>query len=271
MFEIKLENPETFNKLIDSTSLIVDSETTFVISKKEFFLQQMDKPRFAQVTMKLKPKFFNSFNCKKEHIICIRINELKKILNRMSKSPDEKTISIKFKDKENFISISNSNKTFTLPLLDPDDFNRINGELKPSVVAKLSSGALTEYIQDAIIVDNSIQIKAENDTLIFYANENVAKSSTGKLTTSEENSNLLDLKIESDSKSQYSLESLKKIISLDQYFKQLTLSFATNRPILISFSEENLLWEFMIAPERPEEEEDEEEEEDDEYDEEEEE
>lgn len=258
---IKLEEDiDLFTKVLNAAAAVLEDEGTFLITPSDgVTLRNMDKSRFAMVDLKIKPSFFKgSFNCDKDYIITIQMQDLKKILQRARKD-DTLTLELNEKnDTLNFLFEGSVKKKFVLPLQAGEETSLPDlSSLQHSAEAKLKGGALTEFIKDAAIIGGhhpAVKITAETGKLKFSSAHDKKEVSI-EITTSKEGelqSDALEIEADGICESLYSVDTFKNLILVDQAFTSVSLAFKSDHPLKLVYNHnDELILGYLLAPMQP--------------------
>jgi len=214
--------------LVNEVSIKVDSNKIQIIA--------MDPANVAMTVFKLLSSAFIEYSIDTE-------TTLKQVLRRA-----KPTDSLSLELEENRLKISligDSVRTFKISLLDLEERDQKIPQLSFSLNVKTSSHILSEAVEDVSIIAESVLFEVE----------------PGKMTVASEG-NLNDAKVEiradevteiktesSRVKSKYSIEYLKKIIAGSRLADEVTIEFAKDYPLKITYFILNKLeLTFILAP-----------------------
>lgn len=252
---IKVENLDLFTKVLNAAAAVLEDDGTFLITPQDgMTLRNMDKSRFAMVDLKIHPNYFGSeFECDKEYIITVQMQDLKKILQRARKD-DILTLELdEPNDTLNFLFESHVKRRFVLPLtMAEENVLPDPTSLKLDAQAKLRGGALTEFIKDAAIIGGSIKLNAETGKLSFSSSQD-KKEVKIDINLDSDESEALEINAENPCEALYSIDTFKNLILVDQAFAVVNLAFSTNHPLkLVYENESGITLGYLLAPMQPE-------------------
>ena len=261
MLNIKLEeNIDLFQIVLNAAAAVLEDEGTFLITPSDgLTLRNMDKSRFAMVDLKIKPSFFKGrFDCDKDYILTIQMQDLKKILQRARKD-DTLTLELNEKnDTLNFLFEGPVKKKFVLPLQAGEETSLPDlSSLQHTAEAKLKGGALTEFIKDAAIIGGhhpAVKITAETGKLKFSSAHDKKEVSIEITTEGEGDLESDALEIEADGicESLYSVDTFKNLILVDQAFSSVSLAFKSDHPLKLVYNyNDELILGYLLAPMQP--------------------
>jgi len=221
--------------LVNEVSIKVDSNKIQIIA--------MDPANVAMTVFKLLSSAFIEYSIDTETTLSLSLESLKQVLRRA-----KPTDSLSLELEENRLKISligDSVRTFKISLLDLEERDQKIPQLSFSLNVKTSSHILSEAVEDVSIIAESVLFEVE----------------PGKMTVASEG-NLNDAKVEiradevteiktesSRVKSKYSIEYLKKIIAGSRLADEVTIEFAKDYPLKITYFILNKLeLTFILAP-----------------------
>ncbi len=199
--KIKVDNLDLFSKVMNAAAAVLEDDGTFLVTPQDgLTLRNMDKSRFAMVDLKVEPSYFGGqFECDKDYLLTIQMQDLKKILQRARKD-DSLTILL---DETNqtlkFLFEGNVKKQFILPLrMGEENVLPDPSSLELKAKAKLRGGALTEFIRDAAIIGGpqpSVKLTINSGVLTFSSTQDKKEVSI-EISVGDDDSDALE--IESD-------------------------------------------------------------------------
>ena len=254
------EDLDLFIKVLNAAAAVLDIDGTFLITPKDgIILRSMDRSHSAMVDLRIRPEHFSEENsefiCDKEYMLTLDIQHLKKILQRAKKG-DKLTITLDEKNETlNFLFTGLGKRNFVLPLQkkEEEELPPDSQSLEFNVNSKLKGGALTDFIKDASIIGGSVKISAEEGKLRFSCVEERKEVSIEISTDAEGESEALEVSTDSLNESLYSIETFKNLLLVDQAFSTVGLSFSTEKPLRLSYSESGINLGYLLAPMRGEE------------------
>lgn len=254
--KIKVDNLDLFTKVLNAAAAVLEDEGTFLVTPQDgMTLRNMDKSRFAMVDLKIQPNYFgdDDFECDKEYLITVQMQDLKKILQRARKD-DVLTLELdEANDTLKFLFESHVKRRFVLPLtMAEENVLPDPTSLKLDAQARLKGGALTEFIKDAAIIGGSIKITAETGKLSFGSSQD-KKEVKIELDVSSDESEALEITSEGLCEALYSIDTFKNLILVDQAFAVVSLAFSTDHPLkLVYTNETGITLGYLLAPMQPE-------------------
>jgi len=230
--------------LKDSISIISDlvTETRIRVMKDYIELVAMDPANVAMVIFRMPSSGFAEYEVKEDTVIAINLNNLKQVLRRVKPSD---VLTIEKADNKLKVTMKEKNtRTFYLPLIDLEDRQQKIPNLTAKAVVEFSSSILNEAIEDMDIVGESVNFLIQKDKLVV--------SAAGDLTKAEVIINAdKDVKIttETDQKSKYSIEYLKKMMQGSKLASKATLKISNDYPLTLEYKEtDKLSLTFILAP-----------------------
>ncbi|MHA1215531.1 MAG: hypothetical protein ACTSR2_08060 [Candidatus Hodarchaeales archaeon] len=259
--KIVKEDLDLFIKVLNAAAAVLEKDGTFLITPQDgLTLRSMDESHSAMVDLRIKPEYFSEdsseFICDKDYLLTIDMQHLKKILQR-SKKGDILTITLDEKNETLvFLYEGLGKRTFILPLLhtEKEELPPDSQSFEFKVNAKLRGGALSDFIKDASIIGGTVKITAEEGKLIFSCTEDKKGVSIEITTGAEGESEALEIFSDGKNESQYQIEIFKNLLLVDQAFATVMLSFSSEHPLRLSYMDNGINLDYMLAPMRADEE-----------------
>ena len=232
--------------LKDSIAVISElvSEARFSIKKEGIEVIAMDPANVAMVIFKLLPSSFTEYNVDEPVEIGVNLNTFKQFLKR-SKPTDIVTLALD-DNKLKIVLKSNSTRTFHLPIIDMDEGEQKIPDLNFPVSVIIDSMLLTEAIEDAAVVAESVAFILEKEKFIISAEGDLSKAKVEML-------NGDDCKIiqetEDRIRAKYSVEYLKRMITASKLADTVTINFNNDYPLKMEYKTvDRLSLAFILAP-----------------------
>jgi len=241
--KLTLAEPKSLKDSITIISELV-SEATIKITKNSVELVAMDPANVAMVIFKQLSSSFTEFKVDNEVEIGINLTTLKQFLRR-AKPTDMLTLELE-ENKLKILLKGNTTRTFYLPLIDLEEKEQRIPDLNFPLTITMNGGVLSEAIEDADVVAESVAFEQEGERFVISAEGDLSKA---KIEVKEGD----DCKIVSDAKSKvkskYSVEYLKKMITGSKLSDQAVINFADDYPLKMEFrSVDKLTLSFILAP-----------------------
>ena len=232
--------------LKDSISIISElvTETQIKITKNSIEMVAMDPANVAMVIFKMLSSSFTEFQVDQEMEIGINLATFKQFLRR-AKTTDMLTLEME-DNKLKLLLKGNTTRTFFLPIIDLEEKEQKVPELNFPVSITLDATMLTEAVEDADVVAESVAFEQEGDKFVINAEGDLSKA---KIEAKEGD----DCKIVSDAnakvRSKYSVEYLKKMVNGSKLSDKAILQFSEDYPLKMEFkSVDKLSLSFILAP-----------------------
>jgi len=232
--------------LKDSISIISDlvNEARFKITNDAIELIAMDPANVAMVLFKLLSSSFVDYSVKEDTEIAINLSSFKQVLNR-SKPTDMITLELE-ENKLKILFKGVTTRTFYLPIIDVEEKEQRVPDLKFGVTITSSTSMITEAIEDADIVAESVTFGAEKNKFTLSAEGDLSKA---KIEISEDEETKILVEGESQIKSKYSIEYLKKMVKGSKIAPETTIRFSKDYPLKLEFNTLNKVsLAFILAP-----------------------
>ena len=234
--------------LKDSISIISElvSEAVFKINEEGIELVAMDAANVSMVIFKLFSSVFVEYKVEESIDLGVNLSNLKQILRRANPT-DMITLSLVGKSKL-LVQLSGAFKRkFYLPIIDVDKDEQKVPELSFKATLVMDSRLLSNAIEDADIVSDSLTFEVEKNKLLIKAEGDLSQSES-EIPAGEDVS--IVLSDENDKiKSKYSIEYLKKMINASKISDKCELKLNNDYPMRLSFSEvDKVSISFILAP-----------------------
>jgi proliferating cell nuclear antigen len=244
MFRATLDSTKTWKQIVDALATLL-TEVHFVVSDSGLKLRQMDSSKTAMIDLNLPSGIFQHYECKGEHDICLRMDELSKISKRMTSGD---TLDFQLNDKQFEIRMTGqADRKFTLQILSPPDDRSKKPSLDFDAKAEMFADTFKQAVKDIDVFSSQIRITASKSSLVFTGEGDTGDAQV-TLKPGGEDSSLYVLDVKKESSAMYALNYLSEItkaMSADS----LSMQFSTDKPILIDFvlAEAGSI-SFLLAP-----------------------
>jgi proliferating cell nuclear antigen len=239
--KLTLAEPKYLKESIAIISELVN-DTRIKARKEGLELVAMDPANVAMVVFKLLSSSFAEYSVEKDVDIAINLNNFKQILRRAG--PNDVLMLELLENKLKVQLKSSSIRTFSLPIIDIEEKEQKVPDLKFPVSIEMNSAILTEAIEDADIVAESVSFVAEPGKFSLQA-EGDLNSAAIEVQPSE------DTKIDAKEKikSKYSVEYLKKMIQGSKLADKVTIQFNKDYPLKLTYNTvDKVMLSFILAP-----------------------
>lgn len=232
--------------LKDSISIISDlvTEARFKVTREGLELAAMDPANVAMVVFKLLSSSFTEYDLDENKEICVNLASLKQILKRAAPSD---FVTLELDENKLRIQLRGSNtRTFSLPLIDIEEKEQRIPNLTFPLAISTRSSVLTDAINDADIVAESVTFAADADKFSI-----VAEGDLSKADIEIKPGDATSIKSETSArvKSKYSVEYLKKMMSGSKLSSDVSIFFNQDYPLKIEYKVvDKLLLSFILAP-----------------------
>jgi len=240
---MKLVLAET--KLIKEPITIISdlvTEAKFKIGKNGIEMIAMDPANVAMVIFKLLNSAFIEYSLKEEAEIAINLNNLKQVLRRI-KGNDNLTLELA-ENKLKLTLTGSTVRTFYLPLIDQQEKEHKEPDLKFKTLIKCPSNMLNDAIEDVEIVAESVMFQSEDKKFIVSAS-----GDTGKANVDIIAGDGVTIEAQEKMKSKYSIEYLKKMIQGSKISSVVSIQFNKDYPLKLEYKElDKIQMVFILAP-----------------------
>lgn len=232
--------------LKDSLSIIADlvTEARIKLTKNSMEMVAMDPANVAMVIFKLLSSAFTEYKIDEETEIGLNLSNLKQILKRVGPSD---VLTLELADTKLNINIQGTaTRKFSIPLLDMEEKQQKVPELSFPVNITTNPVILSDAIEDADIVAESVALGINEDKFVVSAEGDLSRADI-------EIKNDDDTAIANDTndkvKSKYSIEYLKKMMAAGKLSEKVEIRFNTDYPLKLEYKVvDKLLLAFILAP-----------------------
>ena len=232
--------------LKESVSIISDlvNEARFKITPDAVELVAMDPANVAMVIFKLFSTAFTDYKVDKPLTIGLNLANLKQLLKRV-KGSDIVIIEI----EENKLKLQLRGvvlRTFHLPIIDLEESEQKVPSLEFPFSLVLDATLLTEAIEDADTVADSVSFVAEKNKFSVIAEGDLSKVAVeiqeGEGVTIKGN-------VEGKIKAKYAIDYLKKMVKGDRISHEVLVKFNKDYPLRMDYIEKDKIGlSFILAP-----------------------
>lgn len=216
--------------IIDALAKLVD-EVAITIGPEEVHLKALDPARVALIEVILPSISFLEYDVSEEATVGLSMANLSKLLTRLKKGDR-----FELKAEEDYVSItihSAIKRTYRFRNLEVQIPEIPEAALEFNVEAQVLADAIKHAIKDAEAIGDTLEFEAKDDQALYMRGKGATISET-KLT--RDMPALIELTVKESSKSAYSIEYLKHVISLTKIAEATTIKFSTDAPIYLEFA-----------------------------------
>ena len=228
----------------ESMSIISDLvvEVNLKITPDWIEMLAMDPANVAMVIFKLMGSTFTEYDVKEPVTIGVNLNNLKQVIKR-AKSNDQITLEIDA-NKLKVTFKGTTTRTFHLPLLPPEESDKKEPDLKFKATIQTDSSILSDAIEDADIVAESVVFTADNGEFSVQAT-----GDNNKVTIDIDPAKGTEIEVTEKARAKYSIEYLKKMIAGGKLASKVKLQFAKDYPLRLEYVEkDSVQLVFILAP-----------------------
>ncbi len=241
--KLVLAEPRYFKDSISIISELV-SEVKLKAGSAGLEIIAMDPANVAMVIFKLLSSCFTQYDVKETEEAAVNLNSVKQILRRAN-ADDMLTLETTDENKLKIILKGTTTRSFSLPLLDLEDREQKVPELQFPVTVEMDADLLSNSIDDASVVAESVTFLGEPHQLSVKAEGDLSKAFI-EIRPNESTS----IKAGSDKyKAKYSLEYLKKMVQGSKLADRVSLQFNSDYPLKLEYKViDRLQLSFILAP-----------------------
>ncbi|MFA5953853.1 MAG: hypothetical protein WC812_04635 [Candidatus Pacearchaeota archaeon] len=234
---VKLDNPVFFVRAIEILSELV-TEVRIKVNENGLSITAIDPASVAMVGLTIPKKAFSMFKTEKE-VLGVNLDDFKKILKRCNLKS-----SLVMEKKENALVIKIEDKikrNFSLNLIEVESQDKeIPTHFEFSSKVEISSQDFIDSIEDCAVVSDACSFIVQDSKFIIESKD--LNSAHSEFSSDEATIQAEDCHV------RYSLEYLQKFIKASKLFEKTILNFASDHPLQMNLSNENLNLTFILAP-----------------------
>ena len=244
MFTAKLSDPRLFVNAVSTIGEVID-EGIFSLNKDGISFIAADRAMVSVVDFKMASNAFDEYKLDADQKIGLNITNLLSVLKRVD--ADDKLV-LNLQDSKLEIRLEGKSKRrFVVPLLDisQEEIPPIS-QLEFPAKAEVKPHLLTIGIEDADIISDAVIFEALNDKFVMRAEGDVSKA---ELELERGNENLLSLETNSEVRSRYPIDYLKKMVKAAKIADSATIRLGQDYPMKLEFKAgDKASLSFVIAP-----------------------
>lgn len=235
-----------WKNLIGAIATLVD-EASFDIGLEGIKLRAMDPSHVAMIDFEWPKIIFDDYICDKPTKLCVNINEMLKLLRRVS---GDESIEIEAEPSTAQVKItliSQYTRTFRMATLESLSEAIPTPKISFSSKVRITTGCLKNAVEDGAIVSDSIQLETTGQKFIMQATGDFGSATVEVKKESEE---ILSFQVKEDSKATYSLNYLSDMVKAGSSISDITtIEFSTDMPLRLNFElPQNGKLQYYLAP-----------------------
>ena len=239
--KLTLADAKYFKESISIISELV-VEVNFKITPDWIEIIAMDPANVAMVIFKLMGSTFTEYDVKEPVTLGVNLNNLKQVIKR-AKANDQITLETEA-NKLKITFKGTTTRTFHLPLLPAEESDKKEPPLSFKTTIITDSSILSDAIDDADIVAESVTFVADSEGFSIQA-----VGDSNKVSIDIDPAKGTDIVSSEKSKAKYSIEYLKKMISGSKISSKVKIQFSKDYPLKLEFVEkDSVQMVFILAP-----------------------
>ena len=231
--------------LKESISLISDlvTEARMKATENGLEITAVDPATVAMVSFKLLASSFAEYSLEKDTELGLNLSQLKQILRRATAN-DVLTLSL----EENKLQVTlkaRATRTFSLQLLEIDEKEQKLPDLTYTNKIETNADNFSQAIEDVDVVAEAVLFSTTTDGVFTLTADGGQNSVAIELPKDN------DTKVEAtqEEKAKYSVEYIKKMIGGGKIAQMVTIEFAKEHPLRLSYKEtDKVSLVFVLAP-----------------------
>lgn len=232
--KVTLEKPSVFTEVIGIISELV-SEIKLKFNSDGLQIIAIDPTNAALLLFKLPAAAFSHYEVAGEEIIGISLDDFKQVLRRGR----QESLSLATKEERLLVNFGEAKKSFVLSLINIEEEERKEPELKFTASLKIDSSRFQEAVEDCSVVSDSILFGLSEKGFVLDAKSSLHEASV----------KLLSDAFPENVKSRYSLDYLQKMVKAARLADDVKIQFSDDYPLKLQYaSPEKAELSFILAP-----------------------
>jgi proliferating cell nuclear antigen len=231
LFNATVSDARSLRNLMAAISALVE-EADFQADPNGIRLRSMDPSHVAMVDFELPSSAFESYSCPQPERIRIGLSDLLKLLRR-AKSDEKLELSYDGGSRKLHLSFKGKAlKRFTLPTLEHVEEEVPTPNISFNARAKLPSQLLSEAIEDARLISESVRFEVEPGRFVVRSSSELSSAS---IELSKEGG-LIELEVKEPSKAAFGLSYLSEMVKAGASTSEsVTVELSTDMPLRLNF------------------------------------
>ena len=231
MFKVTVSDAKLLRNLMAAISTLIE-EADFQADPSGIKLRSMDPSHIAMVDFELPSSAFESYSCPQPERIMIGLSDLLKLLRR-AKSDERLELTYDGKSKRLELTFRGKVvKKFTLPTLEHVEEEVPTPNITFNAKAKLPSQLLSEAIEDAKLISESVRLEIEPERLVIRSSSELSSASIEL----SRDGGVIELEVKEPSRAAFALSYLSEMVKAGASTSDLvTVELSTNMPLRLSF------------------------------------
>jgi len=227
---ISYPDARSFQNLLDALAKIVD-EVSMKITRDGVRIVALDPAHVALIDVNLPPDTFLEYDVPDEEVRAgVNLSTVLKIVKR-GKKGDKLEIVVE-EDKVRWSIEGATIKRYTLLNLDVPEPEVPEASLEFNARISMIVDPLRNALRDAEVVGDTVEFEAPDDTVFIIRGVGAARTETKIPSDSPA---VVEYEVKEASKSQYSIDYLKNILSLTKVADTVVLEFSSDMPLRLQF------------------------------------
>ncbi|MHA1835896.1 MAG: proliferating cell nuclear antigen (pcna) [Candidatus Odinarchaeia archaeon] len=245
MFRVKFVDAKFWRNIIEALSSLVD-EGNFIATPEGISMKAMDPSHIAMVDFELPKGAFEKYDCSEEVKIGLNLDEMVKIMRRAGAGDSLELFLEENSNRLNIQFVGKATRRFGLSLIDIQHEKLPTPNIEFKSYVKLTTDALRQAIDDALIVSDHIKFHLKDDTLTLKASGDTGEV---EVKLSKDSEAILEMISEEESIATYALDYLSDIMKGASASNIVEIRYSTNLPIKLDFIlQDNGRITYYLAP-----------------------
>ncbi|MCE4619351.1 MAG: DNA polymerase sliding clamp [Desulfurococcales archaeon] len=227
---IRFQDARTWRYIVASMEKVLD-EGVFVATNDGLSFRALDPARVVMIDLFYPADSMLNYELEKDEVeFGVSFNTLVKVLRRARKDDE-----LEFKISETFIDVmflGRGTRRFRIPQISLAVERPPEPKIGFTVTAKMLATTFREAIRTIEPIADTIRLMATEDKLVIRG---IGDIESAELEFSMERQSLLDLLVESEDTSNYSLEYFSQMLQAAQAAETATVKYAGDAPVRVDF------------------------------------
>lgn len=243
MGKVRFGNARVWRYVVSSISRIVE-EATCTFKSEGLRLRAIDPSHVVMVDLEFLREAFDEYKVEEGEKISFSLEDLNKILRRARKGDN---LYLEWEDGRLKVGlVGRMERIFSIPMPRIEEEALPEANLPFKIKAKMLGRTFRESIMDIEPVADTIALEGRSGVLLISGSSERGRAI---VELSLENGSLLDIEVEEEGSSKYSVEYVKDTLPLTQVADIVEVAFSKDMPCRVKYEfAEDAQVSFLIAP-----------------------
>ncbi|MCE4606717.1 MAG: proliferating cell nuclear antigen (pcna) [Desulfurococcales archaeon] len=225
MAKLQFMNARLWRFMIESIEKVI-AEGVFVLDKNGLKLRAIDPSKIMMVDLYYPKEAFSTYNIEEEATLAVNFEDIIRIFRRALKND---TLELDFNDSHIYISLQGKGiRNFKLPQIQLPYEKLPEPKVGFTVHAKMMSSIFSDIIRDIELTGSSVTFTAKQDKLYLSSLGDIEEA---EVELSTEKQNLIELDVESEDSTSYSVIYLSNMVKAAKVAESVTIHYSEDAPL----------------------------------------